>query len=166
MSEFVYEDFESFSTGSEALPSISDQGGRRVLINPTVSEDNDYAYESIDDASSQTSIESDEGDEDEDAYIDKTIFGEWGFHCLLRRPWADIDKPTVRVLDYYKLRLNDEEDKGVLTDRIVASCSSYLDRSPYVKKYVMAKCVLSHKVLEKYGTPFVVYLDNFQVRFY
>lgn len=101
----------------------------------------------IKDNNSTSSGKSSDAESDEDdIYVDKAIFGSWGCHYLLRQPWTEISKPTVKVFDYAKLKLTDTEKQGILSDRIVASCSSCLDKSPYVKKYVMCKCVLTNKV--------------------
>lgn len=82
----------------------------------------------------------------EDIYLDKMILNDWGSQYLLKQPWADQRKPTVRMIDYSKLKLTESEKEGILSDRIIASCSSYLDKTPYINKYAMCKCVLNNKV--------------------
>lgn len=94
----------------------------------------------------QKSYELESDDEEDVVDVDKAIFGEWGCHYSLRHAWSVTDKPTVKVFDYSKMKLNDMETGGILTDRIMASCSSYLTKSPYVNKYALCKCVLSNKV--------------------
>lgn len=47
---------------------------------------------------------------------------------------------------YDEIELNKVEHRGVLTDRLIAACSSYLDKSPETEKFVFCKLVLSKKV--------------------
>lgn len=96
--------------------------------------------------SEKSSRDSDESASEDGIYVDKAIFTEWGCHYSLRQPWTDKLKPTVKIFDYEKFELNEMEREGVLTDRIIASCLSYLDKSPYVNKFVLCKCVLTNKV--------------------
>lgn len=79
--------------------------------------------------------------------LERTNFGGWGKHSLEKQPWNDANKPFVKCLDYGKLKLQVNESKGVLTDRVISSCSSYVDRSPVNGCYVVCKCSLSNKGL-------------------
>ncbi|EEB11657.1 protein phosphatases pp1 regulatory subunit, putative [Pediculus humanus corporis] len=62
-------------------------------------------------------------------------------------PWDDSQKPIERLLNYADLTLTKEEENGLLTDRIVAACSSYLTDSPGNKCRVVAKVSLTNKNL-------------------
>lgn len=71
--------------------------------------------------------------------------GSWGLNALEEVPWNDDDKPVVRFqIDLQNL--TQEEENGLLTDRIIASCSSYLDRCPTTGSYVLCKCDLKNLV--------------------
>lgn len=159
MSEFIFEQSKQtelhsvFSEDKTSLPSIASTtttSGKHVFIKEDVGvskkgfeDDDDY-----DDDSSADSMESNKSESSDDIYVDKTFFREWGCHYSLRQPWNDADQPAVKIFDYSKLSLNEVERRGVLSDRIVASCSSYLDKSPYINKFVMCKCALANKVKE------------------
>lgn len=60
--------------------------------------------------------------------------------------WNDNDKPIQKLLQYAELDLTEEEENGLLTDRIVAACCSYLTKLPDSKECVVAKVVLDNKV--------------------
>lgn len=62
-------------------------------------------------------------------------------------PWDESDKPIERLLSYADLSLTKEEENGLLTDRIIAACSSYLTETPENKCHVVAKVSLNNKVL-------------------
>ncbi|KAL0274806.1 UNVERIFIED_CONTAM: hypothetical protein PYX00_002844 [Menopon gallinae] len=62
-------------------------------------------------------------------------------------PWMEKDTAFDDVLQYEELDLTEEEENGLLTDRIVAACSSYLTRSPSSKCYIVAKLCLTNKNL-------------------
>lgn len=153
MSYFIFDEIteNTVDVEPEAEPSgedsvVSEESAtKRVIINEevTVSEtkNNTNHHEKDDDGESSVNSE-----ESEEIYVDQAIFNEWGCHYSCKQPWNDIAKPTVKIFDYSKLKLNEAENDGILSDRIVASCSSYLDKSPYVNKLVMCKCVLASKV--------------------
>lgn len=61
--------------------------------------------------------------------------------------WDDNDKAFEKLLQYAELELTEEEENGLLTDRIVAACCSYLTQTPGSKDYVVAKVVLNNKNL-------------------
>lgn len=71
----------------------------------------------------------------------------WGSHGLEEDPWDDKNKPYVKLTHYEDLELNEIEQEGVLTDRILAACSSYLDKSPETNRFVLCKADLSKKFL-------------------
>ncbi|KAK4874720.1 hypothetical protein RN001_014080 [Aquatica leii] len=73
--------------------------------------------------------------------------GAWGTQGLEEHPWDDTKRPVVTFRNYKDLELNQSESGGVLSDRIMASCSTYLDKSPESGKYVLCKMVLSKKSL-------------------
>ncbi|KAI4456386.1 guanylate kinase-related [Holotrichia oblita] len=75
------------------------------------------------------------------------IPGSWGTYGIEENPWDDDDKPFVRFRDYNDLKLTRQEKSGVLTERIIACCSSYLDKCPQTGKYVLCKCNLAQKGL-------------------
>lgn len=144
-----------YTTEPSVETTISDATtAKRVLINepteiPTKEEKNHSENAHADDdndSGSTTSFASNESESDNEIFVDKAIFSEWGCHYQFRQPFSDADKPATKIFDYSKFVLNDMEIEGVLTDRIVASCLSYLDKSPYINKYVMCKCVLANKV--------------------
>ncbi|KAK6626521.1 hypothetical protein RUM44_008994 [Polyplax serrata] len=62
-------------------------------------------------------------------------------------PWDENERPMTRLLNYADLRLTDQEENGLLTDRIVAACSSYLTESPENRCHVAAKVSLNNKNL-------------------
>ncbi|KAB0804889.1 hypothetical protein PPYR_01859 [Photinus pyralis] len=72
----------------------------------------------------------------------------WGSHGLEEDPWNDKNKPYVKLTRYEDLELNEMEQQGVLTDRILAACSSYLDKSPETNGFVLCKANLSKKFLK------------------
>lgn len=80
------------------------------------------------------------------SYIELTFLGTWGKHAIEMYPWSDSDRPVTRFTRYEYIRFNTTEEKGILTDRIIASCSSYLDKSPETNEYALCKCQLSRKV--------------------
>lgn len=60
--------------------------------------------------------------------------------------WANSERQVVKFTKYEKLELNETEQKGILTDKIIASCSSYLDRNPVTNEYTLCKLELPRKV--------------------
>lgn len=77
------------------------------------------------------------------------IPGSWGTYGIEENPWDDEEKPFVRFKEYGDLKLTPQEKSGILTERIIASCSSYLDKCPLTGKYVLCKCNLAQKVSKK-----------------
>ncbi|KAJ8933887.1 hypothetical protein NQ314_013740 [Rhamnusium bicolor] len=88
--------------------------------------------------------------------------GAWGTHRFEEHPWSDYDRPSVKLEEYENLILDDEK-LGILTDPIISSSLSYLERSPYDLKYVLCKCILSHKLLKDISAlkyyHYIQYLD-------
>lgn len=84
---------------------------------------------------------------DSDAsFPDVEIPGTWGTHGLELKPWDDETKPVVC---FNELREGDKSDLaefGVLTDRIVATGSTYLDRSPETGGFCLCKLNLPNRV--------------------
>lgn len=79
----------------------------------------------------------------EEEFDDFPYWGMYGRdeHTLARPCW-----PVFRAKNYRDLQLTDREKKGVLTHRIIASCSSCIDKNPITKQFILAKCDLSFKV--------------------
>ncbi|GJQ80075.1 hypothetical protein Trydic_g19359 [Trypoxylus dichotomus] len=92
-------------------------------------------------------ISEEESDGSDISWPDFEIPGTWGTYGLEDDPWNDNDKPCVHFKNYEDLELTPTEVSGVLTERIIASCSSYLDRCPQTGKYVLCKCILRQKNL-------------------
>nr|XP_022916432.1 leucine-rich repeat and guanylate kinase domain-containing protein-like [Onthophagus taurus] len=84
----------------------------------------------------------------ETSWPDVEIPGSWGLYGLEENPWCDESKPFVKIRTFEELELNEDEKNGILSERMVACCSSYMDRSPIVGKYVLCKTDLSEKSLE------------------
>ncbi|GLV34893.1 uncharacterized protein CBL_09373 [Carabus blaptoides fortunei] len=78
-------------------------------------------------------------------------------------PWTNYERPFVNLINYDEFELNDEEKSGYLSQRIVGSCSSYLDKCPVTRKYALCKCVLTQKGLNDismlYHNTFLQYVD-------
>lgn len=66
-------------------------------------------------------------------------------HPLSLIPWDDDEKPVVSCKSF-KIEYIEEEQEGILTDRIIALGSSYLDRCPTTGNYVLCKCNLTSMV--------------------
>ncbi|KAF5293774.1 hypothetical protein FQA39_LY03259 [Lamprigera yunnana] len=71
----------------------------------------------------------------------------WGLRGIEENAWDDKVEPVVKFKKYNDLELNDLELRGVLSDRIIAASSSYLDRSPETGNFVLCKADLSSKSL-------------------
>lgn len=123
---------------------------------------------------------------DEDVTPEEEIrpFNYWGVYGLDEESFFD-DSPVVRFNEYRDLELTEEESDGYLTDRIIAACSSHLDKNPITRRYVLCKCDLKNKRLKNIellyfhhffqhlnlsgnmietleplgGVPFLIYLD-------
>ncbi|CAG2065291.1 unnamed protein product [Timema podura] len=61
--------------------------------------------------------------------------------------WNDDDLPIEQLVHYQDLELTKEEMEGILTERIIATCSSLLVPCPGTTKYVLGKLVLQNKNL-------------------
>ncbi|KAL3273826.1 hypothetical protein HHI36_015254 [Cryptolaemus montrouzieri] len=91
------------------------------------------------------------------------LAGCWGSRAYEYSGWDDAERYTVRSRRYQDLDLTEDEENGILSQRVIAVCSSYLDRSPETEQYVLCKCVLSDKgfydisALKKYH--YLQYLD-------
>lgn len=105
------------------------------------------------DNNSETSeVEANDIESDEENIINKFEgIGNWGTLGIDDDPWDNNQRPFVNLIKYDELELADEEKSGYLSQRIVASCSSYLDKCPVTRKYALCKCVLTQKV-------FLIYL--------
>ncbi|XP_044760446.1 leucine-rich repeat and guanylate kinase domain-containing protein-like isoform X2 [Coccinella septempunctata] len=91
------------------------------------------------------------------------LAGSWGSHAYEYSAWDDGERPTVKLVSYNNLELTEDEEDGILSDRVIAACSSYLDRAPETEEYVLCKCILANKgiyvisALKKYH--YIQYLD-------
>lgn len=147
-------DHKLYTSEISVESGISDATTKHVLINEQTEistkfdeNDSDNVHADHDgDSPSTASLESNDSESDDEIFVDKAIFSEWGCYFQYKEPFRDADKPATKLLDYSKFVLNEVESEGILTDRIVASGLSYLDKSPYINKYVMCKCVLADKV--------------------
>lgn len=73
-------------------------------------------------------------------------FHYFGIYGLDEHSFNDEDRPVVKFEDYEDLELTEDETDGYLTDRVIAACSSYLERNPITKRYALCKCDLKKKV--------------------
>lgn len=92
---------------------------------------------------------SDESSSDEEDLLTVPAFesiGSWGTYGINEQIWCDKYRPVVKFKTYEDLILTDLEKTGYLSDRIIASCSSYLENCPVIKQLVLCKCVLNDKV--------------------
>lgn len=65
---------------------------------------------------------------------------------MTKQLWSDCDKELVKFHTYDELELNETEKQGILTDRIIASCSSRLEMCPETKQFALSKLQLPNKV--------------------
>lgn len=64
---------------------------------------------------------------------------------MCTKPWTDEDK-LVASFKTFRIEYVEQEVNGMLTDRILALASSYLDRCPVTGNYVLCKCNLKKQV--------------------
>ncbi|KAF7992263.1 hypothetical protein HCN44_001588 [Aphidius gifuensis] len=59
--------------------------------------------------------------------------------------WNDNNSPVIKINDDKEINLN--ENCGILSDRIIETCSSFLTKCPVTGKFILGKCNLSKKNL-------------------
>ncbi|KAG5882007.1 hypothetical protein JTB14_035294, partial [Gonioctena quinquepunctata] len=70
--------------------------------------------------------------------------------------WSDNKRLFIKLRKFEDLELTEEERDGILSRRMIATCLSYLEKSPEIYRYVLCKCVITSKdiknisALEKY----------------
>ncbi|CAH0563991.1 unnamed protein product [Brassicogethes aeneus] len=100
--------------------------------------------------SSSSSDSEENSTECEDFYVDKDyeecveLSKEWGVHLADECLWASDKKPFTVYRDKKKIELDEYEEQGFLSDRLLACCTTYFDKSPEVQHYALCKCDLSH----------------------
>lgn len=74
------------------------------------------------------------------------LAGEWIVNRFTNFQYID-HKPMPHYIK--RINWNEMEQDGILSDRIIASCSSCVGRSPITQKYAFRKCVLVDMASEK-----------------
>ena len=69
-------------------------------------------------------------------------------HRLFPKEWENPYELIEITQPYEEIKLDEDEENGILSKRIIASCLSRLDRCPEFGYYAYTKCVLHRKVSE------------------
>ncbi|CAH1117502.1 unnamed protein product [Phaedon cochleariae] len=77
----------------------------------------------------------------------RSVSGYWGVHDIDKNPWNDDARPYIKLNNFKDLQFTEEESTGKLTERMVAACLSFLEKSPVIFNFALCKCVLSKKNL-------------------
>lgn len=78
----------------------------------------------------------------------RIIDSDWGGYALDLDLWEDSKSPMVQIRPD-EVPLDDKENSGFLSDRLIGLGSSFLTRSPENGLYILSKCVLKNKVLSE-----------------
>ncbi|XP_015609790.1 uncharacterized protein LOC107274789 [Cephus cinctus] len=70
------------------------------------------------------------------------IDSKWGGFALHMRLWDDDNAPVIKVKTIQDFELSFSEYTGILSDRVVGACSTFLSKSPENGLYVLSKCQL------------------------
>ncbi|XP_050510902.1 uncharacterized protein LOC126887424 isoform X2 [Diabrotica virgifera virgifera] len=79
--------------------------------------------------------------------IHKLLWDPWSRNRFSKNPWSDKERPHVRINRYKDMKLTPVERAGKLSRRAIASCLTYLEKSPYDQNYALCKCQLNDKTL-------------------
>ncbi|XP_012274450.1 leucine-rich repeat and guanylate kinase domain-containing protein isoform X2 [Orussus abietinus] len=73
---------------------------------------------------------------------EKIIQNKWGGYALDIELWADRNSPVVNILNRREMELTPSEFCGILSDRMVGACSSFLTKCPENETLILSKCEL------------------------
>ncbi|XP_072391114.1 uncharacterized protein [Diabrotica undecimpunctata] len=91
--------------------------------------------------------ESSDAEEELSSDIHRILWDPWSKNRFSKNPWSDKERPYVRINRYKDIKLTPVERAGKLSRRVIASCLSYLEKSPYDQNYALCKCQLNDKTL-------------------
>ena len=69
---------------------------------------------------------------------------KWGGYALHLRLWEDSNAPVTKIRGREDIVLDNLEYCGILSDRMVGACSSFLTVTPANGRYVLSKCNLQN----------------------
>ncbi|XP_043288514.1 uncharacterized protein [Venturia canescens] len=78
----------------------------------------------------------------------KIIQNRWGGYGLHFRLWDEKYAPVTKIREREELVLDNSEYCGILSDRMIGACSSFLTLNPENGRYVLSKCDLNNLKLK------------------